>query len=65
MPKKYNRRIDRARELLATLERGPSLSDGGQLRYTPADATHSTHLWLQTWVIPAVKELVPELRQKA
>jgi hypothetical protein len=47
-------RKQKAAELLRILRNGPSLN-------IPV-AEDEVHEWLDTWVIPKVKELVPELK---
>lgn len=51
-----NTRKQKAAELLRTLEQGPHLDCGRD------DADRQVRTWLETWIIPRVKELVPELR---
>lgn len=53
-------RAARAGKLLAVLETGPSMR--GVRTMTPEVAERQVRLWLQTWIIPEVLELVPELR---
>lgn len=36
----------------------------GRTPFTPGEAERQYKLWCQTWVIPLVNELVPELRKK-
>lgn len=53
-------RKQRADELMRRLERGPSF---GHWQFTPAEAEARTRLWIDTWIIPIVKSLVPELKE--
>lgn len=58
-------RKHRANELMKLLEDGPSFSligkDGALSR---AEADNAVRIWLRTWIVPHVRELVPELRPK-
>jgi hypothetical protein len=47
--------------LLLRVQRGPSLGSTG-VPLSPDEAESRTRLWLETWVEPLVRELVPELR---
>lgn len=58
---RYTRRTD-AEELRKTLAEGPSLS--GQ-SLTAEQAEKQVRLWLDTWIIPKVERLVPELSPEA
>ena len=58
MPREPLRR-KRADELLARLERGPSLRTN---QVSSQDATEQVRRWLETWIIPDVLALVPELK---
>ena len=49
----------------AALTKGPSLADNVDgSPYTPAQARYGYKLWAESWVIPLVKALVPELKKK-
>jgi hypothetical protein len=54
------------REACANLRRvlahGPSLSLLSFGQATPDSAERDVRLWLNTWVIPEIRKLVPELR---
>lgn len=56
-------RKDRAEELLRRLEKGPTLPF-----YMEAEAKkqayESLRLWIQSWIVEEVKDLIPELRPK-
>lgn len=64
MPKVVNTRKQRAAELLAMLERGPSLRISGFAPLTVKEIQEGYKLWVETWVIPELKALVPELKGK-
>jgi hypothetical protein len=67
MPKVTNRRVDKAAELMRLLQNGPSFSNLDFKLSNKAPhiiASDGTKLWLNSWVIPLVKELVPELKEK-
>jgi hypothetical protein len=56
MPKIYDTRKHKAAELLRLAAKGPcSLSEDDKAAYSR---------WANTWVIPLLLELVPELRKK-
>ena len=64
MPKVGNTRRERARALLARLERGPHFSANfGSHGYTHKDAADTYRLWVESWVLDELKALVPELRE--
>jgi hypothetical protein len=64
MPKVTGTRKQKATELLARLQRGPSFcyKDFGAVP-TEEMVSQDTHCWLDTWIIPVVKELIPELKK--
>lgn len=65
MPKTVGTRKQKAAELLKLLHQGPAFSkpfDGSE--FTPEEAARSYKVWAETWVIPELKKLVPELREK-
>lgn len=66
MPKVHDTRKQKAAELMRLVTKGPSLSHSGFVDdpYTPQMAMESCKCWLESWVTPLVKELVPELRKK-
>ena len=65
MPKVTDRRIDKANELLRMLERGPATSfDIFDKFPTDLEINKNYKLWAKSWIIPLVKELVPELKKK-
>ena len=55
-------RKQKATELLRTLEQGPVFYSARLM--TVQEAQEHVHLWLNSWIIPKVKELVPELRRQ-
>ncbi len=62
MPKVIDTREQRAAELLKLVKTGPALSrsfDGS--KFTPEQALYHYHLWADTWVLPLINQLVPEL----
>ena len=67
-----NTRKDKAQELMRLLTKGPSMSlavfgcGPNHRRLTnqeEADINSKISLWHDTWVIPLVKALVPELKE--
>ncbi len=56
-------RRDRANMLLQMLEKGPALTTL-QKTLTPEEAVAGMKRWLDTWITPEVKRLVPELQQR-
>ena len=65
MPKVENTRKQRAEKLLAQLQVGPTFSNpamfgGGPL--TTAETTVQYRRWAETWILPELISLVPELR---
>ena len=67
MPKVHDTRKQKAAQLLARLKEGPCFDhDFDSCVSTVAievRAKQSFKLWAETWVIPAVMDLVPELRK--
>lgn len=59
-------RAVRAAELLERLERGPSFGEptrNGAPRMMSADAaTRAYRLWVASWILDELRDLVPELR---
>lgn len=63
MPKVTDTRQQRAFQLLARLEIGPSFAPHiGPEAFTPQYAEEAFRLWAQTYVLEELKSLVPELR---
>ena len=62
MPKVTDTRKHKAAELMRLLENGPSLSIIGQDTMTAEEAEKGHKRWAESWVIPLVKKLVPELK---
>lgn len=61
MPKVTGTRRQRARELYERLARGPVFDAIGDA-HLHADAARIYRLWVETWVLSELKDLVPELR---
>ena len=54
----------RAREVRRRLALSPCFSyaiGGGEL--TPAEAAHQYKLWVESWILPELDDLLPELRR--
>lgn len=58
-------RRERAQELLATLEHGPEFDATFVSGYKPMHARDQYLIWVETWVVPEVKKLIPELEREA
>lgn len=56
-------RAQRATELYDRVRKGPILRADGA--YTPAQATKDVKLWLHTWIVPEILDLIPELKKRA
>lgn len=57
-------RASRAAELMTHLRRGPSFTGLGHPRggaLTPQEAERQFKLWAESWIIPEVCSLIPEL----
>jgi hypothetical protein len=64
MPKTKNTRKQKAKDLLETAIRGPKFFDMGDKPFTVEKAKAQYELWSSSWIIPRLKDLVPELRDK-
>jgi len=65
MPKVHNTRRQRAAELLRRLEEGPAFSSSlFNEAFTKATAADDYRIWVTSWVIPVVKQPVPELKER-
>lgn len=66
MPKVYNTRKQKARELLERLERGPAFSHWREEEKKHPEQAAIDHYknWAESWIIPVVVDLVYELRGK-
>lgn len=67
MPKLYNTRKQRAAEVLNMLERGPAFDSPfhfGGSHEIAKEASEMFRLWCTTWIIPEIKDLIPELRER-
>lgn len=65
MPKITRRR--RAKELLRLAQDGPAFGGTFPIIFgevASAEASRRYKLWAQSWLIPLIKQLVPELREK-
>jgi hypothetical protein len=49
-------------ELLALVKKGPFFSDVFDKPYTPEKATAQYRIWADSWVVPLLEQLVPELK---
>ena len=59
-----NTRMARARELERRLVLGPAFRIGGHpTLFTPAEAASQYRRWVESWVLPEVCALVPELKR--
>jgi hypothetical protein len=56
-------RKQKAVELRCRLENGPAFGFPGQ-EFTPEIAARDFRIWCNSWILPVVDELVPELRKK-
>ncbi len=65
MPKVTNTRKQRAQELLARLQRGPSFDDDRSQGFDATEATRQFRMWGETWILEELKDLIPELRKGA
>jgi hypothetical protein len=66
MPKLYGTRKQRARELLERIKRGPGFNvpmDGSSL--TVEQVKDLYQLWVGSWVLEDLQDLIPELRKDA
>jgi hypothetical protein len=59
MPQVNDTRRLRARALVERLERGPSL----EKETSPKEWTRLYHIWVESWILPEIRNLVPELRK--
>lgn len=64
MPKVYDTRRHKAKALLDRLTRGPSFSSAPGEDLWEGEAARQFRNWSESWVLPVLKELVPELREK-
>lgn len=62
-------RKDRASKLLDRLNRGPSWPMGtwpmGMTKLAQREASRIFRIWAETWIIPEVRALIPELSKAA
>jgi hypothetical protein len=65
MPKTTDTRKHKVAELLRLLRNGPSYNENfDDTPFTAAQAAREFKLWSESWVLPVVHELVPELHVK-
>jgi hypothetical protein len=65
MPRKANTRKQRAKNLLRLLETGPVYTPHvGPNPFTVDEATERYKTWVNSWILPEVKDLIPELRNE-
>lgn len=64
MPKVTGTRKQKAHELIERLLRGPSLHYFTVEPTSEDQIMHDVRMWLETWIIPDVRDLVPELKAK-
>lgn len=64
MPKVRDTRKHKARELLRIATDGPHLFDSHTEVLTREEFAWRYKNWSESWIIPMLKELVPELRKK-
>lgn len=69
MPKIHDTRKEKAKELLRMATNGPSFSMGFPENSPERDqylkmAQDDYRRWSQSWILPKLKELIPELKEK-
>jgi hypothetical protein len=69
MPKVHDTRKQKAKELLRMVTNGPSFSLDFPFSSPERDkylklAEKDYRLWSSSWIIPKLKELIPELKEK-
>lgn len=63
MPKTKGTRKQQALELLKDAQTGPRFDDTFAGRYSPMHAKNEYLLWAETYIIPQLKKLIPELKE--
>ena len=63
MPKIQGTRKQHAEELLDRLRRGPVIYKSARTIEENEEVKNQVQIWLNTWIIPAVIALVPELKE--
>jgi hypothetical protein len=63
MPKVTDTRKQRAAKLLERIERGPSFNPRTGEPLTTEEAQRLYCVWMQSWILEDLKDLIPELRQ--
>lgn len=66
MPKVKNTRKQRAEQLVELLQKGPAFLEEKERAAGSGDEPHDLKwryvLWVNTWVMPELRDLVPELK---
>jgi hypothetical protein len=57
-------RAEAASELKERVLRGPVFSDFAGIAFTKDRATEEYQRWAESWVLPLIERLVPELKQE-
>jgi hypothetical protein len=63
MPKVTDTRKQRAAKLLERIERGPSFNPTTGEPLTTEEAQQLYRVWMQSWILEDLKDLIPELSQ--
>jgi hypothetical protein len=63
MPKVTDTRKQRAARLLERIERGPSFNPTTGEPLTTEEAQRLYSVWMQSWILEDLIDLIPELRQ--
>lgn len=58
MPKIYDTRKQRYQKLLERLEKGPAFLTYGPMGSADHDYPRAYRIWVQTWILPELKDLV-------
>ena len=62
MPKIYDTRKDKALALIRSVQQGPKLTNFDHHELTIEEFEQHYKMWSQSWIIPALIELIPELK---
>lgn len=65
MPKVIDTRKVRAAKLLERIVRGPSFNQTTGEPLTTEEAQRLYSVWMQSWILQDLKDLVPELREES
>jgi len=52
-----------AQKLYRMLELGPSFSDIAMVDFTTDEAESQYEIWAKSWILPELKELIPQLKK--